>query len=564
MEAITGLLQDVKFRERFRGYDSAEVDAYVIAVAKAAAQLQGRLMELQQRVHAAEDLAAEALLGGSGQNGDGEDGDGEDSENGDGGHSPYQVLTLAQRTADAAVAEARQEASSTVEAARRQAEQTLADAAGKANAQIAQADGDARTRLQEAEYQCSLLRAEAEADRERILEEARRRAIEVAEAERDRIMAEVSGLEAARAGLRAEVDTLQNCRSEHLSMLTGSIAAIQTAIEGMASVSPLAVPPPDAVAAPLVAAREAAVEAPVAALSPDVSVEAPRAAPGGDAAIDAPSAAVRGEAAVEAPLTAPSANAVADAPPAAPGSDVSVEAPPAQVRGDAAIEAPPAVPGSEVSVEAPPAQVRGDAASSNGPAAFQAAMPESPMAEPVMPEPGAAEAPPAAESLNRRPGPTSAGVRPAAEAPPAAEPSNGAAGDDEPSAAVFDTSEISNLVPPTPPNRLVTATDIDMVAAGLNVLDRRQTASASALAAPDMAGPATQPMPRITDDTADAGAADRAPSFFDDGPDSGLLVEQLRQAVTEDDPLPGSEEAMVAFFGADPGSQSKGWFRARR
>ena len=191
-------------------------------------------------------------------------------------------------------------------------------------------------------------------------------------------------------------------------------------------------------------------------------------------------------------------------------------------------------------------------------------MPESPGPEPVMPEPVAAEAPPAAESLNRRPGPTSAGARPAAEAPPAAEPSNGAAAADEPSAAVFDTSEISNLVPPTPPNRLVTATDIDMVAAGLNVLDRRQTASASALAAPDMAGPATQPMPRITDDTADAGAADRAPSFFDDGPDSGLLVEQLRQAVTEGDPLPGSEEAMVAFFGADPGSQSKGWFRARR
>ena len=520
MEAITGLLQDVKFRERFRGYDSAEVDAYVIAVARAAAQLQGRLMELQQRVHAAEDLAAEALLGG-----DGEDDDGEDSENGDGGHSPYQVLTLAQRTADAAVAEARQEASSTVEAARRQAEQTLADAAGKANAQIAQADGDARTRLQEAEYQCSLLRAEAEADRERILEEARRRAIEVAEAERDRIMAEVSGLEAARAGLRAEVDTLQNCRSEHLSMLTGSIAAIQTAIEGMASVSPLSVPPPDAVAAPLVAAREAPVEVPLSAPSPDVSVEAPS---------------------------------------AVPGSDAAFEALPDAVRGDAVAEAPPAAPGSEVSVEAPPVQIRGDAASSNGPPAFQAAMPESPGPEPVMPEPVAAEAPPAAESLNRRPGPTSAGARPAAEAPPAAEPSNGAAAADEPSAAVFDTSEISNLVPPTPPNRLVTATDIDMVAAGLNVLDRRQTASASALAAPDMAGPATQPMPRITDDTADAGAADRAPSFFDDGPDSGLLVEQLRQAVTEGDPLPGSEEAMVAFFGADPGSQSKGWFRARR
>lgn len=158
------------------------------------------------------------------------------------------------------------------------------------------------------------------------------------------------------------------------------------------------------------------------------------------------------------------------------------------------------------------------------------------------------------------PGPAAAG----ASSPAEAGPSNGAAAGDEPSAAVFDTSEISNLVPPTPPNRLVTATDIDMVAAGLNVLDRRQTVSASALAAPDMAGPATQPMPRIADDTADPAAADRAPSFFDDEPDSGLLVDQLRQAVTENDPLPGSEEAMVAFFGADPGSRSKGWFRARR
>ena len=577
MEAITGLLQDVKFRERFRGYDSAEVDAYVIAVAKAAAQLQGRLMELQQRVHAAEDLAAEALLGGSGQNGDGEDGDGEDSENGDGGHSPYQVLTLAQRTADAAVAEARQEASSTVEAARRQAEQTLADAAGKANAQIAQADGDARTRLQEAEYQCSLLRAEAEADRERILEEARRRAIEVAEAERDRIMAEVSGLEAARAGLRAEVDTLQNCRSEHLSMLTGSITAIQTAIEGMASVSPLAAPPPDAVVrVPPSAAHEAAVKAPLAAPSPDVSVDAPPAASGSEAAVEAPltapsanavaeaqPAAPGGEVSVGPLLAVPGSDAAIDAPSAVPGGEVSVEALPEAVRRDGVVDAPPAVPGSDVSVDAPPAQIRGDAASSNGPAAFQAAMPEPPMPEPVTPEPVAAGAPSATEPANRRPGPTPTGARPAAEAPSAAEPSNGAA-DDEPSAAVFDTSEISNLVPPTPPNRLVTATDIDMVAAGLNVLDRRQTASASALAAPDMAGPATQPMPKIADDAADAGAADRAPSFFDDGPDSGLLVEQLRQAVTEDDPLPGSEEAMVAFFGADPGSQSKGWFRARR
>ena len=452
METLTDLFQDIKFRERFRGYDSAEVDAYVIAVAKAAAQLQGRLMELQQRA-----VAAEALLGGNGANGNGENG-----EAGEAGPSPYQVLALAQRTADAAVGEARQEASSIVEVARRQAEQTLAEAADKAKAQLARADGDARSRVQEAEYQCSLMRAEAEADRERMLEEARRRAVEAAEAERDRIMAEVNGLEATRIGLRAEVDTLQISRSEHLSTLTGSIAALQTAIDGLAGASPLAVPPTDA-----------AAEIPTAALTR----------------------------------------------PAGPMS-----------------EPKPFEPLSAEPVSAEP-------------------RPSEPVSAGVAPEPVSTEVP---SELSE---PVSAGVAP--------EPFDGAGAVvvDEPGAsdADFDTSGISDLVPPAPPNRLVTATDIDMVAAGLNVLDRRQTSSSSAYLDPDIAGPATQPMSAVADAAVpDPAAADESPPFFDGEPDNGLLVEQLRQAVTEDDPLPGSDEAMVAFFGSDPGAQSKGWFRARR
>ena len=447
METLTDLFQDIKFRERFRGYDSAEVDAYVIAVAKAAAQLQGRLMELQQRA-----VAAEALLGGNGANGNGESG-----EAGEAGPSPYQVLALAQRTADAAVGEARQEASSIVEAARRQAEQTLAEAADKAKAQLARADGDARSRVQEAEYQCSLMRAEAEADRERMLEEARRRAVEAAEAERDRIMAEVNGLEATRIGLRAEVDTLQISRSEHLSTLTGSIAALQTAIDGLAGASPLAVPPTDA-----------AAEIPTAASTR----------------------------------------------PAGPMSEPK--------------------PFEPVSAEPVSAEPR----------------PSEPVSAGVAPEPELSE-------------PVSAGVAPE----PEPFDGGGAAVVDEPGAsdADFDTSGISDLVPPAPPNRLVTATDIDMVAAGLNVLDRRQTSSSSAYLDPDIAGPATQPMSAVADAAGpDPTAADESPPFFDGEPDNGLLVEQLRQAVTEDDPLPGSDEAMVAFFGSDPGAQSKGWFRARR
>lgn len=458
METLTDLFQDIKFRERFRGYDSAEVDAYVVAVAKAAAQLQGRLMELQQRA-----AAAEALLGGNGENG----------ANGDAGPNPYQVLALAQRTADAAVAEARQEASSIVEAARRQAEQTMTEAADKARAQLAQADGDARSRTQEAEYQCSLMRAEAEADRERMVEEARRRAIEVAEAERDRIMAEVNALEATRTGLRAQVDALSSSRSEHLAALAGSAASLQTAIEGLTDVAP----PPRS--------------------SADALVGYPGAAPPRDAdpvnepAFSQPVSSV--EPAFSQPVNEP----------------MSVE---------------------PVSVEP----------------AFSAPVPVQPVSvEPVLSEP------------------VSVG------AGPESEPSNGdeaAIGDEQSiSDPDFDTSGISDLVPPTPPNRLVTATDIDMVAAGLNVLDRRQTSASSALLDPDMAGPATQPMSAVVDAAAsDPAPAGESPPFFDGEPDNGLLVEQLRQAVTEDDPLPGSDEAMVAFFGSDPGAQSKGWFRARR
>lgn len=433
METLTDLFQDIKFRERFRGYDSAEVDAYVVAVAKAAAQLQGRLMELQQRA-----AAAESLLGGNGENG----------ANGDAGPNPYQVLALAQRTADAAVAEARQEASSIVEAARRQAEQTLTEAADKARAQLAQADGDARSRTQEAEYQCSLMRAEAEADRERMLEEARRRAIEVAEAERDRIMAEVNALEATRTGLRAQVDALSSSRSEHLAALTGSAAALQTAIEELTDV-----------AAPPYSSADALVGDPTAAPPRDLD-------PVNEPAFSAP---------------------------------VSVE---------------------PVSVE--------------------------PVNEPVLSAPAPVGAGPESESSNG---------------------DEAAIGDEQSIADPdFDTSGISDLVPPTPPNRLVTATDIDMVAAGLNVLDRRQTSSSSALLDPtDMAGPATQPMSAVAAAAAsDPPPAGESPPLFDGEPDNGLLVEQLRQAVTEDDPLPGSDEAMVAFFGSDPGAQSKGWFRARR
>ena len=49
MDDLAPLFQDIAFNERFRGYDVAEVDAYIDRVAKAAALVQGRIAELQRR-----------------------------------------------------------------------------------------------------------------------------------------------------------------------------------------------------------------------------------------------------------------------------------------------------------------------------------------------------------------------------------------------------------------------------------------------------------------------------------------------------------------------------------
>ena len=57
MDELSPLFQDIEFRERLRGYDVAEVDAYIERVARAAALVHGRITELQQRADAAEALS---------------------------------------------------------------------------------------------------------------------------------------------------------------------------------------------------------------------------------------------------------------------------------------------------------------------------------------------------------------------------------------------------------------------------------------------------------------------------------------------------------------------------
>ena len=155
MEEFSTLLQEIQFSERFRGYDPDEVDAFVHAIAKAAAQMQGRLRELQARVEAAETRLAAGGFGGETE------------------ETLTRTLVLAQRTADAAMAEAEAEAARMVAEAEALSTTALSEseersavllsaAQSQAAALMADADSAASTRLRDAQDRSSRILAEAE------------------------------------------------------------------------------------------------------------------------------------------------------------------------------------------------------------------------------------------------------------------------------------------------------------------------------------------------------------------------------------------------------------------
>jgi DivIVA domain-containing protein len=228
MDEFSTLLQEIRFSERFRGYDPDEVDAYVHTVAKAAAQMQGRLRELQERVE-----AAESRVGSGGVGGETEE-------------TLTRTLLLAQRTADAAVAEAEAEAArmltdaeersgTVVTEAEERATVLLSAAQSQASALMADADAAASSRLRDAQDRSARMLAEAETDRRRILAEAEAEAASAALAQRDRALAEVTELDARRSVLQADIEALERHVSDQRSQLKRALAALRSLIEDPAN-----------------------------------------------------------------------------------------------------------------------------------------------------------------------------------------------------------------------------------------------------------------------------------------------------------------------------------------
>ena len=169
-------VRDVRFAEQWRGYRTDEVDEFVDQVADAFDQLEARLEDAAQRTARAERRLEER---------------GPDEDLG-------RTLVLAQRTADAALAEAQAEAARLVD----------------------EAEQRARAILDELEERKARLETEIEA----------------------RIQAELVEMNARRAALEADVERLSSYVEHHRSRLVEELRTHLGWLEREGALEPLAVP----------------------------------------------------------------------------------------------------------------------------------------------------------------------------------------------------------------------------------------------------------------------------------------------------------------------------------
>lgn len=191
MEVSPKTLREVEFREKMRGYHPEDVDHFLEQVAAGLEVMQERLRQAVERAQRAEAAAAEA--GGTDE-------------------TLRKTLVLAQRTADMAVQEAREQAARILAGAEQQAQTMLSEA-----------------------------------------EERGRKALEDAVAES---RSELARLESTRAQSQQHVETLQRWIEEHTSHLQMSLTEALSSLERVGvlwpapNARPADIPPPAAASPP--------------------------------------------------------------------------------------------------------------------------------------------------------------------------------------------------------------------------------------------------------------------------------------------------------------------------
>lgn len=136
MEISGKVLREVEFRDRLRGYDTDEVDEFLEKVAVAVDELRAEMEQLSRRAERAEQRAEEPERAVPARSEPTFDDD-----------ALRRTLVLAQRTADLAVAEAREEAAKLLDQARSEADQLRNEAEESARRARSDAEQDLQSRL---------------------------------------------------------------------------------------------------------------------------------------------------------------------------------------------------------------------------------------------------------------------------------------------------------------------------------------------------------------------------------------------------------------------------------
>jgi cell division initiation protein len=203
MDVSAQTLREVEFREKLRGYHPDDVDEFLERVAAGVEYLQDRLRQATERAQRAESRAAETH---------------------DGDDALKRTLVLAQRTAEMAVQEARQEADRIATSAR-----------AEANAIVAQAEDMARRTIEETQ---------------------------------GGIRAELTQLESARDRLRDDISALERHLDQERLRLRSSLAEALDVVEATLAPAPSAPDVADVAIPPMRVPRASFVEPPAPTPAP--------------------------------------------------------------------------------------------------------------------------------------------------------------------------------------------------------------------------------------------------------------------------------------------------------
>ncbi len=191
MDITPQLLKDIRLSQSFHGYNRDEVDELIERVGAAIVQLQGRLRDALDRAETAE---ARALTMGTRS----------ESE-----ETLRRTLVLAQRTADAAIAEANIEAARTVSDANEHAARTVGEANERASRLLSDTEG-----------QAAALRTETEAEVRRIAEDSRAP-----------LMDDIRELERVRSFLRDDIELLERHLGAQRDRLRAQVGELTRIVE---------------------------------------------------------------------------------------------------------------------------------------------------------------------------------------------------------------------------------------------------------------------------------------------------------------------------------------------